>query len=90
MIKGTTKGVVVEWDFHNVAYVGGCILNSDSIKGMAGNLNVGKTIFDDNHGSLTWDAKELGLLYASNVMKSTYSNWNLPYAIVDFLIQIFS
>ena len=52
--SGSIEGFVFEWDVHNIAYQfytkKGDIANADKAK----HLNVGRTIYDDNHGTFTY------------------------------------
>ena len=49
-ISGTFEGVYYEWIVHNALYDFGALLNSESIKKKAADLDFGGTIYDDDHG----------------------------------------
>jgi RHS repeat-associated protein len=52
-ISGTTIGVVVEWGIHNVAHtVYGWIGDTAKVE-QAADVNIGKTIYSDNHGAFS-------------------------------------
>ena len=73
VIRGSTHGMQYEWFVHNVAYVGGRIVGSQSIIDSATDVDLGKTIFFDDHD------------YKSHIMKGSYILLYLPHAINDLI-----
>ena len=50
VIDGTSIGMTFEWSLHNVAYVGSSLIGDQATADSAKDVNLGKTIFSDNHG----------------------------------------
>ena len=83
-IKGSTVGVVVEWAVHNVAYYTGDVLTSCGFEGLGKSLmdsgrdlDVGGTIYQDDHGAL------------SAAMWCTYIIVAPVHAGMDLIVELF-
>ena len=76
IIDGTTIGVTHEWMLHNIAYAGASILGLDTYRDAARSVDVGKTLFDDDHGNII-----------EHSMKISYIVINPMNAVIDFLIN---
>lgn len=85
-INGTILGMEFEWFVHNVAYQGLSVLKNlgindlfgrdmDKLMDQAKDVDLGKTIFDDDHG------------WIGNVMKGAYCVANPVAAVIDLLIK---
>ena len=82
-IAGSTTGVVFEWVVHNVAYATGKAFSSVGLKKWGKSLvekgqtlDVGQTIYDDQHGLF------------SGVMWSTYSSLFPVASIYDLIVEL--
>lgn len=78
-IKGSTAGMVFEWEVHNGAYYGLQVANAvgfdvSSLIESAKSVDLGRTIYDDNHE------------FSGSVMKWFYSITNLTSAIYDAMV----
>ena len=87
IIKGTTFGVEFEWGIHNVVYYGAKALQTAGINDLFGEpieniiaqaqeVDIGESIFDDNHGSL------------STAMFIGYAITNPIAALLDYLLYL--
>ena len=83
IIKGTSIGMQFEWELHNIAFYGFSIAKiigfdnnsiSDGINS-AKEVDIGKTIFADNHGK------------SSTVMKIAYISRGVPWWLIDLGIN---
>ena len=52
-IMGSTVGVIFEWFAHNLAYEYYCYVGNDEDAAKAGSLDLGGTIWDDDHPGFT-------------------------------------
>ena len=52
-LAGSVEGFVHEWDLHNVAYKYGKLVGDKDIIKRARNLDIGMTIYDDDHGLMS-------------------------------------
>ena len=82
-IAGSTAGVVFEWICHNIAYEVGNFFGIDSIAISAKDLDIGKTIFDDEREpfSAEW--------FMSLGMKAVYVRAFPILGIYDFIAGLF-
>ena len=82
-IAGSTAGVVFEWICHNCAYKIGNFFGIDRISDRAKDLDIGKTIFDDEREpfSAEW--------FMSLGMKAVYARAFPILAIYDFIAGLF-
>ena len=82
-LSGSTTGAVFEWKAHNIAHSILTELDNMGVPNMKGHIesaksvNLGGTIYDDNHG------------YLSGVMWGGYAICFPAFSIVDALIEIF-
>ena len=67
----------IEWMLHNIAYAEASILGLDSFRASAESVDIGKTVFADNH---TDPQIEHGL-------KIPYIIFLFPFAVVDLFIN---
>ena len=80
VIQGSSFGVQFEWQAHNLMYTIGKIVDNETIMNSAKSVDVGKTIFDDNHA-------EGFAGFASSAMKVLYALTTNPiYSIYDLIV----
>ena len=80
VIQGSSFGVQFEWQAHNLMYTIGKIIDNESIMNSAKSVDVGKTIFDDNHA-------EGFAGFGSSAMKFFYALTTNPiYSIYDLIV----
>ena len=72
---GTTSGAVWEWCVHNIAYDIFSFLGEEQRTNQAAHLNLGATIYDDNHGAFSY------AMFASYYLVSSLT------AIIDAITQ---
>lgn len=80
-IRGTSRGIQYEWMVHNIAYYATSLLNSlgidtGSMNESAKDVDVGHTIFDDDHGALS---------IAMNVGYATVHPFHALYDLISYL-----
>jgi len=75
IIDGTSAGVQFEWMMHNLAYIGFTVIGDEENKVKAGHVDLGRTIFSDEHGT------------ASVLMWIGYCILNPRAAIVDLIVD---
>jgi len=54
IIDGSSFGMQFEWELHNVAYAFSSVFGLEKYKGQSEHVNLGSTIFEDDHGFLSY------------------------------------
>ena len=76
VIDGTTAGMSHEWMLHNIAYAGASILGLEKYKKPAQSVDLGKTLFGDDHNN-----------FIEHSMKISYFLLNPLNALIDIVIN---
>ena len=54
IIDGSSFGMQFEWELHNVAYAFSSVFDLEEYKGQSKHVDLGSTIFEDDHGFLSY------------------------------------
>lgn len=76
VIDGTTNGLMYEWMLHNIAFWGSSLLGFDDYADMAASVDVGETLFSDDHNN-----------WMEHGMKLSYILLDPASSLIDLIIN---